>query len=390
MDTEPDPPSVRERGRIRRAAPVFALVATLVPATLSAQTLLEPGETEVSGGISRDSEGDPENEKRDEPRGDSDEEREPKARSLDDEIEFEDQDQKEEDSAPSATSRPGVESFDTTSRERVRPDELPPPSANDTDLPDVLRNNDGKLPEPPSMEELSETGDRVGERVYELVSIQRPRAPGDSTAIVHRGHAVVVAGGRDAPPVLLTTYLWLQKSERLYLVPRSLSSRKVGERGGTPTAEHRSLDEMTVDGKADAWLEEHGEDLVRARLFKPDRHRNLAAVVPDSPDELDLPERGLDLFDPESGSPTRLYGFSPKTGGALEETKLLESHPDAESLTYYLQTTYSVPFGAPIVSADGRLLVLTAFEHPKQHGPVLAIPPAPIAAYLRDVLATLD
>jgi len=112
--------------------------------------------------------------------------------------------------------------------------------------------------------------------------------------------------------------------------------------------------------------------------------------VPDDPGALGMPDRGLELFEADDSSPTRLYGYSPRTGRGLEETKLLDSHPDAESLVYYLQTPYAAVFGAPIVSSDGELLVLTAFPHPNRDSTVLVVPPAPIATYLEDVLKTLE
>lgn len=352
------------RGGVARLLAAAAWGALLFPNVLAAQEQLDPGETRVQRGA-------------------------PPTETEQTETEQTDEgsDGREEDEPP---PRPGVEEFEEKTRKRVRPDELPPPSTGETDLPDVLRSDDGRLPEPPNMEDLQETGDRVGARVFELVSIQQPEAPGDATPIVHRGHAVVVGGGDRGPPVLITTYFWLEDAERLYLVPQSLSSGGDDTDDSKPTAERRSFEEMTVDGKANAWLDAHRDELVRARLFKPDRHRNLTTVVPDDPGALGMPDRGLKLFESEESSPTRLYGYSPRTGGGLEQTKLLDSHPDAEALVYYLQTPYSAVFGAPIVSSKGELLVLTAFQHPNRNSTVLAVPPAPIAAYLDDVLATLE
>lgn len=281
--------------------------------------------------------------------------------------------------------RPGVKQFDDVTVKRVRPEALPP--ASNTEIPDVLRGRANQLPSPPDVDELEKTGNYVERRVYELISFQRSKAPGESTPIIHRGHAVVVSTEDGETPILLTTYFWLKKTERLFIVPRPNKSNEHDD--GTPSLAKRSVEELTIDGGGDQWLKEHGDKLVEAKLYKPDKHRNLVTVVPSPPDALDLPKKGLELFDLENKSPTRLYGYSPETGDALAQTRLLESHPDKEALVYYLQTEYPAVFGAPIVSTDGNLLVLTAFRHPDDQEITLVIPPAPIAKYIQSVLADL-
>lgn len=345
---------------------VFVGIA-LAPALAVAQAGLEPGETRVTRGTTEAPE------------------------------ETDDSDLDETDSPEDASSesndrpppRPGVEQFDEVGVDRVRPDSLPPPSTSETDIPAVLRNTSGNLPEPPSVERLEETSEHVRKRVFELVSVQSPDAPGDATPIVHRGHAVLVSSD-EGPPILVTTYFWLRESEKLFLAPSKLSDDKSESSDRSePTAERRSLEEMTVDGKTEEWLEKRRDSLVRARLYRPDEHRNLTTVVPDDLSELDLPDEGLELFDLEEDSPVRLYGYSPQTGSGLTQTKLLESHPDEKSLVYYLQTEFDIVYGAPIVSTSGQLLVLTAFQHPNNSDIVLTVPPVPIAAYIDDVLSSL-
>ncbi len=302
---------------------------------------------------------------------------------------LEENEQDESDASSSRPDkRPGIEQFDDVTRERVRPDALPP--ASRTEVPDVLRGDASRLPDPPSADQLNETASRLQPRVYEIVALKSPDAPGESTSIIHRGQAVLVShpDKTDAPPILITSYFWLRDAERLFIVPKGTSLSR-DQQEGTPSLEDRSLQEVSVDGRTDGWLEEHRSQLVEAKLYRPDKHRNLVTVVPSPPDALDLPEKGLSLFDLDDDSPVRLYGFSPATGSGLQQTRLLESHPKKDALMYYLQTPFSVVFGAPIVSSNGELLVLTAFRHPDDRDVVLTIPPAPIETYIGEVLSRL-
>lgn len=294
----------------------------------------------------------------------------------------------------------GIRRFEDVTVKRIRPEELPP--AESTKIPKVLRG--GRLPSPPSLEQLKATAQRVRPRVFEMVAIQRPRAPGKATPIVHRGHAVFVKGPvEEGPPVLVTTFFWLSDAEKLYLVPRSRSTgdghgsedeglkteRAAGKNANLPRARRRDLDEVTVDGRTKRWLEENRDELVAARLFHPDEHRNLVVVVPESLEKLGLPSDGLELLDLTRESPTRLYGLSPHAGDGLTQTSILGGQKSHKALMYYLQTGFRPVFGAPIVSTDGKLLVLTAFRHPKKKKKknitTLVIPPEPLRNYLKEV-----
>jgi hypothetical protein len=298
------------------------------------------------------------------------------------------EDSQTETSTNKPPKRPGVREFDNISKERIRPDGLPP--ASRTDVPDVLRGNTKRLPEPPSGDQLRETTDRVEPRVYEVVARKTPEAPGESTSIVHRGQAVVVSHPEkeDAPPILITSYFWLEDAEQIFLAPKD-DGPALPDQEETPSLERRSLQEVSVDGRADGWLEEHRDELIEAKLYRPDDDRNLVTIVPNPPDALDLPDEGLELFDLDDDTPVRLYGFSPATGSGLQQTRILESNPKKEALMYYLQTPFRVVFGAPIVSADGELMVLTAFRHPDNREIVLTVPPAPIESYIGEVLDQL-
>ena len=285
--------------------------------------------------------------------------------------------------------RPGIKQFDDVTVERKRPDALPP--AQRTELPAVLRGRANKLPKPPSAKQLEATEGRVRARVYELVATQIPKAPGETTTLLHRGHAVLVSQGdkADTPPILISTYFWLKDIEELYLVPKDADIPSADGTSRRHEVERRSLSEVTVSGEGEGWLNKYRDELVEAKLYEPDEHRNLVTVVPQPVDALDLPDDGLALFDLENTSPTRLYGYSPQDPNGFRQTRLLASNPKDEALVYYLQTAYPAVFGAPIVSTDGRLLVLTAFRHPKDPEKTLVIPPEPIAAYLEDVLDNL-
>jgi hypothetical protein len=281
----------------------------------------------------------------------------------------------------------GIERFEDVKMKRIRPKELPP--AESTEMPKVLRQ--ATLPTPPSARQLEETATKVASHVVELVAIQQPKTPGRSTPVVHKGHAVwVQTPGDDSMPVLITSYFWLAQAEKLFIVP---GDAEVGQAdgeptrrasGGAPRAGQRGLDEMTVDRRRNRWLEDPPDGVVEAKLFQPDEHRNLVTVVPQTTDGLGLPERGLDLFDLEGSSPTRLYGYNRISGG-LVQTQIGGNVSGQKALVYYLQTAFRPVFGAPIVSTDGELVVLTAFRHPKDRQTTLVIPPIPIRNYLTSV-----
>jgi hypothetical protein len=295
-------------------------------------------------------------------------------------------DEKEEGESASTGSMPGAEGvprFDNVTEKRIRPGKLPPPVSND--IPSVLTEGSKQLPKPPSKEQLNETGERVRKRVFEVVAIQSPDVPKTSSTIVHRGHAVWLATDDEArPPVLVTTFFWLSEASEIFIVPPDTDVAPADE-GGLPNAERRSLGEITVQPGGDDWLGRHRDDLLEAKLYRPDKHRNLVVVVPESPDAIDLPMPPLTLLDFKRETPVRLYGYSPRVGSGLVQTQIPATHPDHESLTYYLQTSFQAPFGAPIVDAEGRLLALTAFLHPEDADTTLVVPPAPIEAYLDEI-----
>jgi hypothetical protein len=281
----------------------------------------------------------------------------------------------------------GIERFEDVKMKRIRPKELPP--AESTEMPKVLRQ--ATLPTPPSAEQLENTASKVAAHVVELVAIQQPKTPGRSTPVVHKGHAVwVQTPGDDSMPVLITSYFWLAQAEKLFIVPGDAADEEADggptrrASGGAPRAGRRGLDEMTIDRRRNRWLEDPPEGVVEAKLFQPDEHRNLVTVVPQTTDGLGLPERGLDLFDLEGSSPTRLYGYNRISGG-LAQTQIGGNVSGQKALVYYLQTAFRPVFGAPIVSTDGELVVLTAFRHPKDRQTTLVIPPIPIRNYLKSV-----
>ena len=288
----------------------------------------------------------------------------------------------DDEESSGSTPAPGIPRFDDVADKRIRPGDLPPPVSND--IPSVLKKGTENLPSPPSNAQLEETAGFVRERVFEVVAIQTPEVPNTSSKIVHRGHAVWLATTRETrPPVLLTTFFWLSKAHDLYIVPPDADIQL--PESDVPEAERRTLDDVTVQPGSEEWLESRRGDLVPAKLYKPDKHRNLVTIVPESPDALELPMPPLGLLDFDRETPVRLYGHSPKMGSGLVQTQIPASHPDSESLAYYLQTPFRAPFGAPIVNADGHVLAMTAFLHPEDAETTLVVPPAPIRAYLEEI-----
>ncbi|MFB6263312.1 MAG: hypothetical protein ABEL76_06770 [Bradymonadaceae bacterium] len=291
------------------------------------------------------------------------------------------------DGEESPDDRRGIREFEDVQVERMRPSELPPPM--ETELPKVLKGADRPTGTPPSREELRSTADRVRRRTHRLVALREQSLPGDTALTVRTGHAVRLRAPQGEMSFLVTTYFWLKDARELYLVPSELTPP--GDSGnGPPTAARRSLDEVTISlddqgQQGSGWIAEHRDQLVPARLFRPDRDRNLVAVVPGEQGALEGPAKGLPLFDLEEKSPTWLYGFSPSVHPNLQTARVLPSHPDDRSLAYYLQSTFPANYGAPIVSPDGSVLVLTAFPNPDDQSTSLVIPPEPLATYLSEL-----
>lgn len=283
-----------------------------------------------------------------------------------------------------APTAPGVKEFDTVDVDRVSPGDLP--SSAESKLPDVVRSTDSPG-DPPSRDELRATADRVDDRLFTVVAVDETEAPGDATPVVQRGHALFVQHPDGGPPILVSSLFWLSDASEIYIHPDPRSA--AGADDQTPSPERRTLEESTAGGTEAAWLKKHRDQLVEAKLYRPDRHRNLVAVVPDDTSAVNLPKSGLQFFDLDE-SPGRLYGFSPKTGTQLSETTILPGRPDQRALKFYLQTTYAAAYGAPIVSGDGQLLGMTAFRHPGDSGIVLVVPPEAIRKFVGGVVETVD
>jgi hypothetical protein len=304
-------------------------------------------------------------------------------------------DDSEDPSTPDGTSRHGVQTFDDVQVERIRPGELPPRS--DTSIPDVLRpaqkgsSAREALPSPPEAETLQQTGSDVAARTWAVVAVDKPAGSLQETPSLFRGHAVAV--GAD-PPILVTSYAWLKDVDAVYMLSRDPSRQQTTaddsdpDRSSRPTARRYDFDEATLAGQSSEWLDAHRDRLIQVDLFKPDKHRNLATLVPRDVSALNLPAEGLELFQIESASPSRLYGHTPYASKeSLQMATLAENTPQSKALSYYLQTTWRPAHGAPLVTTDGKLVTLTAMQHPGDPAEpmTLVIPPTPLRSYLKQV-----
>jgi hypothetical protein len=175
----------------------------------------------------------------------------------------------------------------------------------------------------------------------------------------------------------VTTFHWLKDADAMFVHP----SEKRRE-GALPEARRKKIDEMRPNADAVALL--RSGKLIPVELGNPDEHRNLTRLVAHEGDELSR-DRGFALFPIEGQSPSRVYGYSPQMGSALVETSFLQPRNTRKELVFYLQATYPGILGAPLVSADGRLIGITAMRHPYEQDRTLVIPPGAIRAYLTGV-----
>ncbi len=267
-----------------------------------------------------------------------------------------------------------VNEFDEVTVERVDPGDLPEPA--ESRFPTSLQSTD-VLPGITKLETLRDAAVVLNQQVVEVIAVVRPDVGLLAPPMHLRGHGVWISdkpGGAD--PVLVTPMHWLRGADKIVVLP--MTDRKAGD----PTkAERRTIDSMT-NRDGERLLKTPGAVSVIAEELDP--HRNLAILRPAS-GELRAPAAGMRFFDYEGQSPTRVFGYSPSVNNALVTTQFIAPDRKREELVFYLQTSYPVILGAPIVSETGQLIGLTAMRHPDQPERTLTIPPGAIRHYVRDV-----
>ena len=274
-------------------------------------------------------------------------------------------------------SKDGIPRFEELTIERVSPEDL----ADGVTIEDPTRviKRPAKLPRPPSDVELAQTRALVSRHVIEVVAIHMPPRPYRQVPRIYRGHGVWLLPPGKNTPVLITTLDWLEGAKELYMLPAGESGPDTSKRSRLPaTTDTYNLDAMTAGYEAKNF-EKHKRKYKPVKLVVGDRHRNLAMLS--VPEGL-TPSTGLALFDVETEALATVYGYSPQRPGEITAAAILPSQPQEEALSYYFQTSYVGILGAPLVSRDGRVVVINAIHHPEDATRSLAIPPGALRYFL--------
>ncbi len=282
--------------------------------------------------------------------------------------------------APSpATAQEGLTRFEDVEVETLSPQDIA--GGLTVESPNKVIRKPKTLPEPPEDTQLRATRTQLASHVLQIVSVRTPPPPYEQKPTVTTGHAVWVQGeGDDASPHLITTGDWLQGAEAIYLIPSDANAITIAP--GTQNAraaQFRNIDEVVADRVAER-LEKDRAQWTDVSLTHYDKWRNLAELT--LPDEVAPPKTGLRLFDTETEPLPYIYGYSPMAPEQLTPANILPTKAEDESLQFYFQTSYTAILGAPLVSPDGRLIVLNALRHPKHPERSLAVPPGAIAQFL--------
>lgn len=259
--------------------------------------------------------------------------------------------------------------------QRIDPTDLPAPE--ESRFPTALKS-DAVLPAPTNLSTLQKTAAEISPWVVEVIAVTRSATGLKSTPVVIHGHALwVSAKAAGQEPVLVSTYNWLEDVDAIFVHPAEKRAQ-----GALPKASRKTIEELRADADAVALL--RSGTLVPVKVADADEHRNLTRLVPRREQELTAP-RGFALFPFEGQSPTRVYGYSPQMNSALVETQFINPRTRKKELLFYLQSTYQGILGAPLVTADGRLIGITAMRHPYEQDRTLVIPPGAIRSFLDDV-----
>lgn len=273
-----------------------------------------------------------------------------------------------------------VRSFDEVTIERIKPHDIPGSSES---LAKRFRRVDAsRLPEPPTVAELKALADAVGPRVVRVAAVTMPPRPYRQVPQITFGHAVWVSVDAKSTPMLISALHWFRDVREVYVVPDGVATPSDAS-AELIKARKRTLSSLQAGGKGDLeWLEDHRDRLVPVNAARPDKHRNLVTLEAAGATALKPPAGGglavFDLDDPMHYT----YGYSPYAGPQVIQARVLPAVPDEEALSFYLQTEFTVRLGAPIVTEEGRLVMLTAFFHPEDTARTLAIPPQAIVSYV--------
>ncbi len=281
--------------------------------------------------------------------------------------------------APAAAQDPEIPRFEDVTVETVRPDGVPNVERAAPDQ--VILRHAQRLPRPPDAKALARLDALARPLVLQLAAIRIPPKPYRPDPMLFKGHAVWLSAHADASsPLLVTTSEWLRDVDSLYVLPNDSKQPRGGVHSAVVRARHVKFAAATPGDEARDVLSRK-DRLVELVVVKRDPQRNLALLAPKTRGALPRPERGLSLFPFRDAPITHLFGVSPAASALLTHAHLL-GRPTNPALQYYLTSSFVALFGAPVVSAEGSVLTLTAGLNPDAIGASLVVPPGALSSFV--------
>ncbi len=289
--------------------------------------------------------------------------------------------------APAAAQDPEIPRFEDVTVETVRPDGVP--RAERAGPGQVILRHASRLPSPPNGTELAKLDELARPLVYKLAALRTPPKPYRQDPMVFKGHASWLSARADgASPLLVTSSSWLDGADSVFILPPDPRQPRGGVQGGSVSAKFVSFETSRPGQEARDLLARKGE-LVELVVVRRDAQRNLALLAPKEAGALERPARGLTLFPFRERPIAHLFGVSPAASTLLSHAQLA-GRPAHPGLQYYLSSTFSALFGAPLVSTEGEVLTITAGLDPDRPGVSLVVPPGSLSAFVAGVQGVTD
>jgi hypothetical protein len=268
------------------------------------------------------------------------------------------------------TEKREIDNYRIESREKTRQERSEGLSLDS--LPDL---EDSADPEDGWMESMRSN-------VAVMVTVQNRDKALFSNPSITLGHAVRIRPP-ESKPRWITSRSWLTNKDRLCLI-RPGKQPKLDNSGRLPSAADSS-DAFRSDTSNDErleWYREHKEKCRKVDISASDRKTNLALLSVES--ESDGSGLKLGPKDP-SDIDNRLYLFTLLGQARPAQLRDLPARPSARALQFYWSIKTSANPGTPLSTSDGRLVGISAFQHPHEATHMLFIP----APFIREGLTRL-
>lgn len=271
------------------------------------------------------------------------------------------------------------QSFDQSTIERVRPEDIPdyrpglPQGSSRQDIADLPRALSG--------DEMRRITKIAAATTVQIVAIHTPPKPYRATPLIYHGHALWISPNQDgSSPTLIATADWLQNADSIYLFePKKERHITTTQEAYLSPAPQQTLLEHSVTEQN--FIDKYAQELTPLVVEEADGNFNLARLRAGEGEELPVPDKGLILHNMDHTMPGSIFGYSPALGTTLLPLSYIQRKLE-ESLSFYFLTDFGAVLGAPILSAEGTLLAISALRHPENGAWSLAIPPGAIHAFL--------